>query len=124
MPTVIGDEYSVNAIRRALIVYFKIEPKIRKLKRPEDIKEVLDDREYRGYVGALYLLRNSRVSGDALIEMLSNGDHSPFKYKSLVKILSRSSLIIRKEDIWFIFKNKESFKTTIIIFISLIGNVL
>jgi len=94
-----GDEYSVDAIRRALAVYFDVEPKIRKLKRPEEIKEVLDDKEYREYVGALHLLRNSELSGDDLIEMLSNGDHSPLKYKSLARILSNSSRRIGKEDI-------------------------
>ena len=119
-----GDRDYIYAIRRALIVYFDVEPKIRKLKRPEEIKKVLSNEEWRGYIGALHLLRNSELSGDDLIEILSNGDHSPLRYKSIERILSNYSRRTSKEDIWFIFKNKESFKTTIIIFISLIGNVL
>ena len=99
MPTVIGGGDYIYSVRRALIVYFDVEPKIRKLKRPEEIKKVLSNEEWRGYIGALHLLRNSELSGDDLIEILSNGDHSPLKYKSLAKILSRSSLIIRKGDI-------------------------
>ena len=83
-----GDEYSDNAIRRALRVYFEIEPRIRNLETPKEIREVLNPKEYRGYISALNLLRNSKVSGDDIIEILSNRDNSPSRYKSLASILS------------------------------------
>ena len=83
-----SDEYSVDSIRRALTVYFKIKPKIRNLKTPEEIRKVCNPEEYREYINALYLLRNSKISGNEVIEILSNRDNSPSKCRSLADILS------------------------------------
>ena len=95
------EKNSIYSIRRALAVYFETEPKIRKLKSPEEIEKILDPGEYGKYIGALYLLRNLEVSGDDIIEILSNGDDSFLRYKSLVRILlSPNNLRIGKEDIW------------------------
>ncbi len=119
-------EYFVDGIRRALAVYFETEPKIRNLRAPEEIKGVLSSKEYRAYIHALHLLNNSKMSGDDIIEILSNGDNSHTRYKSLTKILSSHTVIRMSVESLGLDKkwqnNKDYLNSNITIFINFLKN--
>lgn len=81
-----GEDYSVDEIRAALIVYFKTYPKISGAKKPGDIN--IGGEEYGRYISALNFLRDARLSGSNVIDLLIGGNNNSRDYDVISKILS------------------------------------
>ena len=79
-------DYSVDSIRAALIMYFKTYPKISLAKKPGDIN--IGGEEYGRYISALNFLRDARLSGCDVIDLLAGRDNNGKDYDAISRILS------------------------------------